>query len=69
MTPMELKQANVERFITLIEHEPDQKRRAELDAALARERLRPLDSYPSATSPVAETAWLPRTRPDQSPNR
>lgn len=50
MTPAELKRLNIERFKAMLDKEPDDARREALAAALERERERPLDDYPTATT-------------------
>lgn len=67
MTPVELKKANIERFEALIRAEADQRRCADLEAALERERSRPLDSYPN-TPFAGETLRTADAPPDGRTN-
>ena len=47
MTPQDLKRANIERFKRLLSEGPDAGRRQRIEALLAEERTKPLNSYPN----------------------
>lgn len=48
MTPVELRQANIDRFVRMLTSEADPEKRIVIEKLLAGERLKPDSAYPAA---------------------